>query len=386
MSSAPELRATRPTWADIDSAAFGRNLEAVASRLPAGSRLIAVMKANAYGHGAAELARQCTPERVAMIAVVMLEEALELRRAKAKVPILILGPLTEEQIPIAAANEFAIGVPGPEELESIVRAARDRDVRIHLKLDSGMGRMGSVEWELPRVAELIRSAPRLRVDAIYTHFANSGDPGDRFTEEQSARFDTLVATLRQAGITAPLHHRANSGATMRGLVSPGEYVRVGIALYGAEALDSGISRLEPVMRWRTEIVRLKDLPPGHAIGYGMTFVTKRPSRIATLPVGYADGYNRLLSNKGEVLIRGRRAPVVGRVSMDLVTIDVTDIPDASLGDEVVLLGPSGGEIITPEEIGGKIGTISYEVLCGVSARVPRVFRDGERITVCSRFA
>lgn len=203
MSSAPELRATRPTWADIDSAAFGRNLEAVASRLPAGSRLIAVMKANAYGHGAAELARQCTPERVAMIAVVMLEEALELRRAKAKVPILILGPLTEEQIPIAAANGLAIGVPGPEELESIVRAARDRDVRIHLKLDSGMGRMGSVEWELARVAELIRSAPRLRVDAIYTHFANSGDPGDRFTEEQSARFDTLVATLRQAGITVP---------------------------------------------------------------------------------------------------------------------------------------------------------------------------------------
>lgn len=386
MSSAPELRATRPTWADIDSAAFGRNLEAVASRLPAGSRLIAVMKANAYGHGAAELSRQCTPDRVAMIAVVMLEEALELRRAKANVPILILGPLTEEQIPIAAANEFAIGVPGPEELESIVRTARDRDVRIHLKLDSGMGRMGSVEWELARVAELIRSAPRLRVDAIYTHFANSGDPTDRFTEEQSARFDTLVATLRQAGITAPLHHRANSGATMRGLVSPGEHVRVGIALYGAEALDSGVSRLEPVMRWRTEIVRLKDLPPGHAIGYGMTFVTKRPSRIATLPVGYADGYNRLLSNRGEVLIRGRRAPVVGRVSMDLVTIDVTDIPDASLGDEVVLLGRSGGETITPEEIGGKIGTISYEVLCGVSARVPRVFRDGERITVSSRFA
>lgn len=376
----------RPTWAGIDSGAFGRNLEAVSGQLPEGSRLIAVMKANAYGHGAAELSRQCTPERVAMIAVVMLEEALEIVSAGAKVPILILGPLTEPQVVIAVKNSFIIGVPGPEELESVARVARDRDVAIHLKLDSGMGRMGSVETELARVAELIRSAPRLRVEAIYTHFANSGDPADPFTGEQSSRFDAMVADLREAGIAAPLHHRANSGAAMRGLVKAGEYVRVGIALYGAEALDVGVSRLEPVMSWRTEIARLKDLPAGHSVGYGMTFGTKRPSRIATLPVGYADGYNRLLSNRGEVLIRGRRAPVAGRVSMDLLTIDVTDIPDAAVGDEVVLMGQSGEESITPEEIAAKIGTISYEVLCGVSARVPRVYRDGERITVRSRFA
>ena len=376
----------RPTWADIDSLAFARNLEAVAAIVPSGSRLIAVMKANAYGHGAAELVHQCTPERVAMVAVVMLEEALELRRAGAKVPVLILGPLTEPQVAMAAANGFIIGVPGPEELESVVRVAQERDVTVHLKLDSGMGRMGSVESELPRVVELIRSAPRLRLGAIYTHFANSGDPADHFTEEQSARFDALVATLAQAGVSAPLHHRANSGATMRKLVKPPEYVRTGIALYGAEALDVGMSRLEPVMRWRTEIVRLKELPAGHPVGYGRTFVTSRPSRIATLPVGYADGYNRLLSNQGEVLIRGRRAPVVGRVSMDLVTIDVTNLPKASLGDEVVLLGRSAEQIITPEEIATKIGTISYEVLCGVSARVPRVYKDGERMRVRSRFA
>jgi alanine racemase len=381
MSTAPELTEIRPTWAEIDMAAFGRNLRAVSSRLPEGSRLIAVMKANAYGHGAAQLSRQCTPDVVAMIAVVMLEEALELRRADVTLPILVLGPMTEPQVRLALENNITIGVPGPEQLAIVAAVARDRDVRIHLKLDSGMGRMGSTERDLTEVVELVRSSSGLHVEAIYTHFANSGDPRDPFTDEQSATFDRMVARLRESGIEAPLH-RANSGATMRGFVRPGEFVRTGLALYGAESLDVGVSRLEPVMRWRTQIMRLKDLPAGHAVGYGMTFRTKRPSRIATLPVGYADGYSRSLSNLGEVLVRGRRVPVVGRVSMDLTTIDVTDLPEAAVGDEVVLLGDG----ITAEEIANKIGTISYEVFCSVSARVPRVYRDGNRVIVRSRFS
>ena len=180
----------------------------------------------------------------------------------------------------------------------------------------------------------------------------------------------MLVTLRDAGVEAPLHHAANSAATMRGLVAPGDYVRTGIVLLGAAPLDSGQSRLEPVLRWRTEIVRLKTLPAGYAVGYGTTFHTARESRIATLPVGYADGYSRLLSNRGEVLVRGKRAPVVGRVSMDLVTIDVTDVTGAALGDEVVLLGDG----ITAEELAEKTSTISYEVFCRISARVPRVYR------------
>ena len=371
----------RPTWADIDTGAFSRNVAAVAARLPQGSRLITVLKANAYGHGAVELAKRCTPDRVAMIAVVMLEEALELRRAGIKLPILILGPLTGKQIAIAVENDIVVGIPGPEELEAACAVARDRDVHIHLKLDSGMGRMGSVEPDLPRVVELIRTTRRLKLDAIYTHFANASDSGDRYTAQQIENFDRLVKLLRDVGVTAPLHHKANSAAMMRGLVVPGEYVRVGITLYGAQALDAGGSRLEPVMRWRTEIMRLKTLPAGHPVGYGETFHTVIPSRIATLPVGYADGYNRLLSNRGEVLVRGRRAPVVGRVSMDLLTIDVTGI-EASLGDEVVLLG----ETITPEEIAAKIGTISHDVFCSISTRVPRVYRDGTSLIIRSRFA
>jgi alanine racemase len=382
MSTARELQAIRPTWVDIDTAAFLRNVNAVVSRLPHGSRLIAVMKANAYGHGAVDLARRLAVDRVAMIAVIMLEEALELQRAGITIPLLILGPLKEHQVASAVENGFVVGVPGPEELASACRIARDRDVTIHLKLDSGMGRMGCSLEELPRVVELIRSAPRLRIGAIYTHFANAADPGDPFTDQQMANFDRMVETLRTAGISAPLHHRANSAATMRGLVKEGEYVRAGLALYGGESLEVGTSRLEPVMRWRTEVARLKELPAGHAVGYGMTFHTRRRSRIATIPVGYADGYNRLLSNRGEVVIRGRRAPVVGRVSMDLVTIDVTDIEGASVGDEVVLLG----EGITVEEIASKIGTISHEVFSAVSARVPRVYRDGGTVVVRSRFS
>ncbi|HEX6178790.1 MAG TPA: alanine racemase, partial [Thermoanaerobaculia bacterium] len=241
---------------------------------------------------------------------------------------------------------------------------------------------GVVESELPRVAELVRATPRLRVDAIYSHLANADDEQDPFTEEQIARFRTLLATLREAGINAPLHHIANSSATLRGLIEPGEYVRVGIALLGVgggQAIlpvpgddgQAGLPVLHPVLRWRTEIARLKDLPAGHAVGYGTTFHTTRPSRIATLPVGYADGYDRHFSNRGEVLVRGKRAPVVGRVSMDLTTIDVTEIADARVGDEVVLLGDG----IRVEELARKLDTISYEVFCSISARVPRVYRN-----------
>ena len=193
----------RPTWADIDSDAFVRNVAAVAKRLPSGSRLIAVMKANAYGHGAVELAQRLTPDLAAMIAVVMLEEALELRRAGITLPILVLGPLDAKQIAIAAENDIVIGVPGPEELEAASAVARERDVHIHLKLDSGMGRMGCTEAELPRVIELIRATPRLKVDAIYTHFANAGDPADGFTDQQIAKFERLVHLLRDAGVRAP---------------------------------------------------------------------------------------------------------------------------------------------------------------------------------------
>ena len=365
----------RPTWAEIDTRAFAANVDTIAASLPPASRLIAVLKGDAYGHGAVELARVCRPERVAMIATALLEESLALRDAGITLPLLVLGPLDERAVAMAVDAGITPGIPGPEALAAACRVAKHRDVAIHLKLDSGMGRMGALESELPAVVQLIRASPRLRIDAIYTHFAKAGDERDPFTMIQIASFDRMLATLHQGGIDAPLHHLANSAATLRGIVRAGDFVRCGIVLYGPSELTSsaGSLKLSCVMRWRTEIARLKELPAGHAIGYGTTFYTTRPSRIATLPVGYADGYSRQYSNNGEVLIRGRRAPVVGRVSMDLVTVDVTDIPGCAAGDEVVLLGAQGPEVISAEELAAKTDTISYEVFCRVSKRVPRLY-------------
>jgi len=376
------LRESRPTYALIDLDRFERNVDVIARSLPEGARLVAVLKADGYGHGAVELAKRLTADRVAMIAVSLLEEAIELRRAAIDLPLLVLGAVTREQILLALDNRITIGVIGPEELDNVCAIARERDVSIHLKLDTGMGRMGVIDSELPAVIEMIRATPRLRIDGIYTHFANADDAADPFTEIQIANYDRMLAVLREAGIDAPLHHFANSAATLRGLVRPGDFARVGIALYGSQPITIATGTIEPVLRWRTEIMRLKELPAGHAIGYGTTFHTTRASRIATLPVGYADGYDRLLSNNAEVLIRGKRAPVVGRVSMDLVTIDVTDIPNAAIGDEVVLIGDG----ITADELAKRSQTISYEVFCRISARVSRVYRDDTAFRIRSRFA
>lgn len=270
------------TWAEIDLDAFESNLDALAARLPARSRLIAVLKADAYGHGAVELARRCRPETVAMIATALLEEAFELREAGIVLPLLVLGPLQGAQIAAAADAAIEIGVTGPEEMEEVVRTAVGREVVIHLKLDTGMGRMGSLETDLPRIAELIRSAPRVRLAAIYTHFAAAGDVDDPFTFEQIARFESLVDTLREAGLEAPLHHLANSAAVMRGLVRPGDYVRTGVAMFGAATLGDA-ARLSPVMKWRTEIARLKELPGGrgHRVRPDLPHHATEPDRDAS---------------------------------------------------------------------------------------------------------
>lgn len=335
MSSAPDpIHLLRPTWAEVDVDAFSRNVAAVAARIPRESKLVAVLKADAYGHGAVELAPRAMEHGASLIAVALIEEAVELRQAGLSAPLIVLGPVTPEQLPLAEAHDLILGIVGTDQL----RQAHEfgRPLRIHLKLDSGMGRMGLVDSDLDGAAATLRSST-LKLDAIYTHFANASDPRDPLTEQQQSRFEQMLKRLEGLGVRAPIHHSANSPATMRGLVAPGDYARVGMSLYGGEVLDVGSARLEPVLRWRTEIVRLKELPAGSGVGYGASFRTTRPSRIATLPVGYADGYSRLLSNRGEVLVCGKRAPVVGRVSMDMVTIDVTTITDADVGDEVVLI-------------------------------------------------
>lgn len=389
MSTAPEPDSSllRPTFAAVDLDAYRRNLAALRAIVPQTSRLIAVLKADAYGHGAVPLAQVCDEDDVEMLAVALMEEAIEIATAGVSLPILILGPLHSGQVEEAITRKFIIGIVGPEELAIVAETAErlQRETILHLKLDSGMGRMGLRESDLEEAARLINTAHHLRLDAIYTHFANSGDPRDPFTEQQLAQFERMLERLKSRGVTAPLHHSANSGATMRRLVQAGDYARVGIASFGAEALDVGTSRLEPLLRWTTRIARLKTIAAGDAVGYGSTWKAERESRIATLPVGYADGYSRALSNRGSVLVRGKRVPVVGRVSMDLLTIDVTDVPEATVGDEVVLLGRQGDEEISADEMAKLIGTISYEVFCAISARVPRVYLERGVPVVRSKF-
>ncbi len=373
MSIVRDLDGLRPTVATIDVGAFNRNIDAVVAMLPETSRLMVVLKADAYGHGAIPLAKQCD-QRVAMIAVALLEEALELRSAGIETPLLTFGALSAAQVARAGESSITVGVPGPEALAAAVEASREgaRPV-IHLKLDSGMNRMGAIEDDIASVVSMLHENPAVRLEAIYTHLANASNPGDPFTAIQLQRFDGMLQSLREAGVEAPLHHVANSGATVQGIIRAGDFVRAGLVLFGGEPLDAGSSRLEPLMRWTTRIVRLKQVEAGEKVGYGTTFETTRTSRIATLPLGYADGYSRTLSGRGQVLINGRRAPLIGRVSMDLVTIDVTDLPNVRTGDEVVLLGRSGEDEISAEELADASDTISYEVFCRVSRRVPRVY-------------
>ena len=281
MSTLRELRPTlRPTYAEVDLDRFEHNVDVIARSLPERARLVAVLKADGYGHGAIELAKRLTAERVAMIALALLEEALDLRRAGITLPMLVLGPLLGDQIGIALDNDITIGVIGPEELASVCAVARERDVAIHLKLDSGMGRMGVIESELSAVIEMIRATPRLGVEGIYTHFANADDDADPFTEVQVACYDRMLGVLRESGIDAPLHHSANSAATLRGLVRPGDFARVGIALYGPRRITIGTGTIEPVLRWRTEIVRLKELSgrPRHRLRHDVPHNSAEPHR------------------------------------------------------------------------------------------------------------
>lgn len=374
MSSAPDRY--RPTVIEIDLGAFERNVRAVVERLAARAKLVAVLKGDGYGHGAVDLALACEELPVAMIAVALVEEALELRRAGIRLPILLMGPLSPEEAVAAAENELMAGISSPDALDAVRNfvVSSGREAHVHLKIDSGMGRLGLLEEDLPFAADAFASTPGLRLDAVFTQFANASNPDDPLTDRQIERFREMIERLRALGVAAPLQHSANSAALMRDLVSPGDYVRAGLALYGGEALDRGSSRLEPVMRWSTRVVRVKSLPTGHAVGYGATWRTERPSRIATLPVGYADGFDRAMSNRGEVLIRGRRFPIVGRISMDITLVDVTDLDKVEVGDEAVLLGCQGSEEIPAEELAKRIETIPYEIFTRVGPRVPRVVR------------
>ena len=362
----------RPTWAEVDLGAFRHNLTVLSKRLPRSVGLVAVLKADAYGHGAVPLARAANvlQSRLWGFGVSSVEEGLELRQAGVTNRVLILGSVYpfENFGPVLDAG-LTPTVASQASALALARWAKKkgRPATCHVKIDTGMGRIGMSPATARETLPSLKNNPWLRVEGVYTHLACADRAGA--TARQLTLFDQATGTL--PGI---LRHAANSGAALARPASRYDLVRPGLALYGEVpwAGVPGAAELRPVLSWKTRVVFLKKVQAGTPLSYGWTWRARRASRIATLPVGYGDGFRRELSNRGTVLVRGRTCPVVGRVTMDQVLVDVTGSPPVSVGDEVVLLGAQGRQRVTAGSMADAAGTIPYEILCGISKRVPRV--------------
>lgn len=364
----------RPTWVEVDLAAIRFNLGQLAAYLHPRTQIMAVVKANAYGHGLVEVSRVLAGAGATWLGVATPEEALELRVGGIKRPILILGYTPPQAVPELARLGVAVTVTSLDQAMAFSSQALQagRALRVQVKVDTGMGRLGFLPAQAVAAVTAVNRLPGLQVEGIFTHLA-AADARDRdYTRHQVEIFQKIIGELEARGIYLRWKHAANSAALLDFPATHFNLVRPGIALYGYSPFDyprDGV-KLRPAMTFKTRIVLIKEVPAGTSISYGCTYVTPRSSRIATLPVGYADGYHRGLSNQGQVLIHGCRVPVVGRVCMDHLMVDVSDVPEAEEGDEVMLFGPA----LPAEELAEQLGTISYEVLCGVGPRVPRIYR------------
>jgi alanine racemase len=369
----------RPTVAEIDLRSLKFNYRQLKKRIPKGVKVLAVVKADAYGHGAIPISLKLEKLGVEYLGVAMAEEGVELRKGGVKAPILILGGIYGGELDQVFRFHLTPVAFRRESLQLLSKEAERRrtKVRVHLKVDTGMGRLGVPLNLWPTFLEEMRRFPIIEVEGILSHFSMTDEDEGTFTTHQWNEFQKAVAMAEKMGIFCKYLHMANS-ATLTTLPScSGNLVRPGIMLYGSypSPMFQDLIQLKPVMTLKTCIHFLKSVPPRTKIGYGGTFITKRESLIATLPIGYADGYSRHLSNQGEVLIRGKRAPIVGKVCMDFIMVDVTEIPSVSSGDEAILMGKQGKEQITAEEIAEKIDSIPYEVLCLIGKRVPRVYKE-----------
>jgi len=366
------------TWAEIDLNAIKHNLYQLKGIVePQGSKVLAIIKDNAYGHGAIEAAKVAQSINIGTFGVATIEEATQLRQAGIKDPILILGCILPEQAETVVEYGITQTISDISVCEAISRIAKHlkKTVKIHVKIDTGMGRIGVAYDRATQFIEQVSQIPNIIVEGIYTHFA-SADTDRDFTELQIKRFRWIISSLDKKNIYIPIKHAANSAGILNFPSAYFDMVRPGIAIYGLYPCDNPLKQidLKPALSLKTRVVYLKELPAGHGISYKCTYITQKPTKVATLPVGYGHGYNRKLSNSGEVLIKGKRTSIIGLVCMDQCLCDVTDIPDASVGDEVVLIGRQGNEQITADEIADKTGTISYEVVCGIHSNVSRIYR------------
>jgi len=362
----------RPTRAVVDLDALAHNLRVL--RGPLGCQLWGVVKADAYGHGLVPVARRLEAEGVEGLCVALVEEGLTLRAAGVTVPILVLNAAYGDQHAAVLQAELTPVIWTPDHVERFLAAAPpERPVAVHLKVDTGMGRLGVPLAELPALLEHLARHPRLHVAGLMTHLS-SADSDAAATHGQLRGFEQAITQVRARGHRPALVHAANSAGALCFPASHHSMVRVGLSLYGVPPVPGQGPDLWPVMRWETAIVSLRRLPAGAPVGYDRTFHTRRESVIATVPLGYADGLHVAASNRASMLVGGVPCAVVGRVSMDLTTVDVTAVPGVAVGDGVVVLGEQGEQALTAHDLARASGTIAYEVLTSVSARVPRVYR------------
>jgi len=387
-------RLLRPTWVEISLSALSRNFSRV-RRLAGGRRVMAVIKADAYGHGAVPVARCLAEAGADCFGVATVEEAVELRDAEIRQPILLLGGLYMSDPSDLIHYQLTPSVSSTARLDTYAECARrhNQPIEFHLKMDTGLGRLGmppgrlasfvSHYRELERNAALKDGTAGLRLRGLMTHLASAQDLTSTQTDEQLALFNSALAELRRLGISPEWVHVSNSAALLTRNDFPENLIRIGALLYGycvPLVLPPGrkppdVASFEPILTFKSRVVYLKDVPAGTPLGYGAAFHTGRPSRIATIPVGYADGLSRALSNRGRAIVGGQGARIVGHISMDLTLLDVTDIPGVNVGDEVTLLGKSDHCSITALEIAEELDTVPYEVLCSIGKRVPRIYVD-----------
>ena len=366
----------RPTWAEIDLAAIEFNYKQVKKLVGNNIHIMVVVKANAYGHGTVEVSRVLEGLGVDYLGVATTDEAVRLRDNGVNSPILILGSVLPEEAEAAMSRNITLTLCSEELFDAVKKINKEKGTRaqVHIKVDTGMGRIGVWHEEALDFVKKVSRDKSFILEGVYTHFSSAGRD-DFFTRYQIESFEKLLADIEKQWIKIPLKHAANSIATVDFKRSHMNLVRPGLVVYGMypKYTFPKIITLKPAMSLKTKIVFIKDAPPGRSISYGRTYITQRHTKIATLPIGYADGYERGLSNKGEVLIHGQRAPVIGKVTMDQTLIDVTNIKGAKLGDEVVLIGKQGKEEIRAEKLARLAGTIAYETVCSISNRVPRVY-------------
>lgn len=375
----------RPTWAEIDLDNLAYNFHSTKKFVGEEIKYMAVVKADAYGHGAVECARRLEKEGVDWFGVALPEEGVELRAAGIRKLILCLGGFWQGQENLLLNNDLVPVIYQIEKAAAFDRAAAARGsiANVHVKIDTGMGRIGVRYDEVTEFAEKLKQFKNLRLEGLMTHFAAADDLSENdFTDTQIERFKRAVAIFEEKGFRPVYKDLANSPGAIGHRNARGNMVRLGGVIYGLggdvlpEAIDK--PQLKPVFSLHTHIVHLKKVPPGETLGYSRTFTTEKESLIATIPIGYEDGYPRILSNRARVIVGGKYAPVVGRVSMDWTILDVSDVPGIKLGDEVILIGSRDRLEIRTEELAGEAGTISYEITCGINRRVSRRYVESQK--------